>query len=183
MLNEAHKKLLHKIALYSIEYGLENNKLTKIDILKYDKNLQTKLATFVTLHKNKQLRGCIGVLKPVRPLVEDVSHNAFSAAFTDHRFPPVSPDELSQLDIHISVLGTPEYILFDTENDLLSQLQPGIDGLIIEEGKLKATFLPSVWESLPDKHDFLNHLKIKTGLSENYWSNSIKAQRYTVDDF
>jgi hypothetical protein len=183
MLDKIQKKQLHEIALHSIEYGLNNNRPLKIQASDYDKDLQIKRATFVTLHKNEQLRGCIGILEPLRPLVADIAHNAFAAAFSDSRFPPVSPDELSQLKIHISILGTPEEILFDSENDLLSQLQPGIDGLILQEGSLKGTFLPSVWESLPEKHDFLNHLKAKTGLPANYWSDNIKVQRYTVEDF
>jgi hypothetical protein len=183
MLDKTQKKQLHEIARRSIEHGLNTSQALELNLTDYDENLQTKRATFVTLHKNEQLRGCIGILEPLRPLVADISHNAFAAAFSDSRFPPVSSDELSQLKIHISILGTPEEILFDSENDLLLQLQPGIDGLILQEGSLKGTFLPSVWESLPDKHDFLNHLKAKTGLPVSYWSNNIKVQRYTVEDF
>lgn len=183
MLNEIQKQQLHEVALDTIQYGLNNNQPPEIDISNYDKDLQIKRATFVTLHKGEQLRGCIGILEPLRPLVADVSHNAFAAAFRDSRFSPVSSNEVSQLEIHISILGTPEEIFFDSENDLLSQLQPGIDGLILQEGDLKGTFLPSVWESLSNKRDFLNHLKIKTGIPENYWSNNIKVQRYSVEDF
>lgn len=183
MLNEIQKKQLHEVALQSIKYGLNNNRPPEINTSDYDNDLQVKRATFVTLQKNKQLRGCIGILEPVRPLVADVSHNAFAAAFSDNRFPPVKSDELMQLDIHISILGTPEELVFDSENDLLSQLRPGVDGLIMQEGTLKGTFLPSVWESLPEKHDFINHLKTKTGLPAGYWSDSLKVQRYTVEDF
>ena len=183
MLNEKQKQQLHEVAQRSIEYGLDNNEPLKIKLSDYDQDLQTKRASFVTLHKNKQLRGCIGILEPLRPLVEDVSHNAFAAAFSDNRFPPVNSGELSQLDIHISILGTPEEIIFDSEDELISQLKPGVDGLILEEGRLKGTFLPSVWESLPDRHDFINHLKMKTGLPADYWSDSIRVQRYTVEDF
>lgn len=183
MLSETQKNQLHEIALSSIAHGLKTNQALKLNLADYDEDLQTKRATFVTLHKNKQLRGCIGTLEPLRPLVEDISHNAFAAAFSDSRFPPVSSNELSQLNIHISILGTPEEILFDSENDLVSKLRPGIDGLILQKGNLKGTFLPSVWESLPEKHDFLNHLKEKTGLPANYWNDNIKVQRYTVEDF
>ncbi|MCW8831117.1 MAG: AmmeMemoRadiSam system protein A, partial [Gammaproteobacteria bacterium] len=145
--------------------------------------LKTRRATFVTLQKQGQLRGCIGMLEPVRPLAEDVAHNAFAAAFSDRRFSPLQADELEQLDIHISILGTPEKMTFDSEDDLLAQIRPGVDGLIMEEGHLRGTFLPSVWESVQDKKEFLNHLKMKSGLPGNYWSDSIIIHRYSVEEF
>ena len=123
------------------------------------------------------------MLEPIRPLAEDVAHNAFAAAFSDHRFSPLEENELEQLDIHISILGTPEKMFFDSEDDLLTQIRPDIDGLIMEEGQRRGTFLPSVWESVQDKKEFLNHLKMKSGLPGNYWSDSIRIHRYTVEEF
>ena len=183
MHNKEQRQQLHDIAYDSIKSGLSNGTALTVDSSKLDAALQTKRATFVTLNKHGQLRGCIGMLEPIRPLAEDVAHNAFAAAFSDPRFSPLEENELEQLDIHISILGTPEKMLFDSEKELLSQLKPGIDGLIMEEGRRRGTFLPSVWESLPQPEDFLNHLKMKSGLSENYWSDEIKIQRYSVEEF
>lgn len=183
MLNAAQKQQLHEIAKNSIVNGLNKSEPINMELSDYDDDLQTKCATFVTLHKHGQLRGCIGILEPLRPLAEDIAHNAFAAAFSDHRFPPVSADEIDHLDIHISILATPEEISFSSEDDLVSQLRPGVDGLIMQEGNQRGTFLPSVWESVTDRHDFLNHLKQKSGLPANYWSDTIRVQRYTVEEF
>ena len=183
MHNKEQRQQLHDIAYDSIKSGLSRGKAMDVDLTKLDAALKTKRATFVTLHKHGQLRGCIGMLEPIRPLAEDVAHNAFAAAFSDHRFSPLEENELEQLDIHISILGTPEKMIFDSEDDLLTQIRPDIDGLIMEEGQRRGTFLPSVWESLQDKKEFLNHLKMKSGLPGNYWSDSIVIHRYTVEEF
>ncbi|MDH5613299.1 MAG: AmmeMemoRadiSam system protein A [Gammaproteobacteria bacterium] len=183
MHNKEQRQQLHDIAYQSIKHGLSIGKALTVDLTKLDKALQTKRATFVTLNKHGQLRGCIGMLEPIRPLAEDVAYNAFAAAFSDPRFPPLQENELEQLKIHISILGTPEKIFFDSEDNLITQLRPGIDGLIMEEGHHRGTFLPSVWESLRDRREFLNHLKIKCGLPQNYWSDSICIHRYTVEEF
>lgn len=183
MLTEKNRHILRDLAYKSIKHGLETGKALEIDIAQYPAELQTKKATFVTLHRNHELRGCIGILKPVRPLAEDVAYNAWAAAFSDSRFIPLSADELDDLDIHISILGTPEEMDFTSEADLEKQIRPGIDGLILEKGSNKGTFLPSVWESLADSHTFLHHLKLKAGLPANYWSDNIKIMRYTVEEF
>lgn len=183
MLNEKQKQQLHKIAKNSIIHGLNTGEALAIELHNYDEDLKTKRATFVTLHKHQKLRGCIGILEPLRPLAEDIAHNSYAAAFSDHRFSPITAEELDHLEIHISILTTPEEISFISEDDLISQLRPGIDGLIMEEGNQRGTFLPSVWESLTDKHEFLNHLKQKSGLPANYWSHAIRIKRYTVEGF
>jgi len=183
MFNSQQKKTLHEIAHHSIEQGLANGYPLKVELTDYDELLQEKRATFVTLKKEGDLRGCIGILVPIRPLVEDISHNAYAAAFNDHRFKPLTHDELTRLSIHISVLDIPTEIFFESEQDLIEQLQPGIDGLILEEGNLRATFLPSVWESINDAKEFIGHLKQKAGLPNNYWSDTIKARRYSVESF
>ena len=183
VLNQTQKDQLHTIAKKSILSGLKTGEPLTVELNKYDRDLQTKRATFVTLHKNSQLRGCIGILEALRPLVEDVAYNAYSAAFSDSRFPPVSDDEIDQLDIHISILDTPVEMNFSSEEDLVAQLQPGIDGLIMQDGTHRGTFLPAVWDAIADKRDFLNHLKLKAGLPKNYWSDSIKVLRYTVEEF
>ncbi|MDH3342434.1 MAG: AmmeMemoRadiSam system protein A [Gammaproteobacteria bacterium] len=183
MHNEKQRQQLHDIALDSIMAGLATGTALSVDLSKLDPALNTPRATFVTLQKRGELRGCIGMLEPVRALAEDVAHNAYAAAFSDPRFPPLAEHELAQLDVHISILGTPEKMTFDSEQDLVAQLRPGVDGLIMQEGYNRGTFLPSVWESLTEPADFLRHLKLKSGLPENYWSDSIEIQRYRVEEF
>jgi AmmeMemoRadiSam system protein A len=119
----------------------------------------------------------------MRPLAEDIAQNAWSAAFRDPRFSPMTAEEMDGLDIHISILGDPEPMEFSDEKDLVSKVRPGIDGLILEDGYNRGTFLPSVWESLPDAADFVSHLKLKAGLPQDYWSDTLKVQRYTVEEF
>ena len=183
MLAREHQQLLRELALESIKHGLETGKALAVDLSDYPEALREIKATFVTLHRNQELRGCIGILKPVRPLIEDVAHNAWAAAFSDSRFQPLRADELEELDVHISILGKPEPMVFSSEDDLVKQLRPGIDGLILEVGLNKGTFLPSVWQSLPDSREFLNHLKLKAGLPADYWSEQMKVHRYTVEEF
>lgn len=183
MLNTKQRETLHQIARRSIAEGLDSHQPLAVDLEEFDETLREKAATFVTLNKNGDLRGCIGILEPLRPLVEDVAYNAFQAAFRDPRFPPLERDELAALSIHISVLNPPEEMQFHSENELIEQLRPGEDGLIIEDGYARATFLPSVWESLSDRKDFLRHLKLKAGLGINHWSDTFTAKRYSVESF
>ncbi|MDH5601005.1 MAG: AmmeMemoRadiSam system protein A [Gammaproteobacteria bacterium] len=166
------------IARESIRYGLEHGIKIPVNTHDYSPALQQKFATFVTLHINGVLRGCIGTLEAYQPLIDDVAEHAFAAAFSDPRFPKVERSEFELLDIEISVLSLPEEIKFTDENDLLNQIRPGIDGLIIEHGFNRGTFLPSVWQQLPDKREFFNHLKMKAGLPANWWDNNVKVSRY-----
>ena len=117
----------------------------------------------------------------MQPLIEDVAENAWAAAFRDPRFAPLSQAEFPRLEIHISILSPPQAMSYSSQQDLLTQIRPGIDGLILEEGYRRGTFLPSVWESLPEAADFLSHLKLKAGLPANYWSDKIKVSRYTSE--
>ncbi|MDH5767059.1 MAG: AmmeMemoRadiSam system protein A [Gammaproteobacteria bacterium] len=172
------KLILLDIAKQSIANGLKHDSPLKINPGDYPDHLQINRATFVTLFLNQQLRGCIGTLTAYQSLVMDVANHAFAAAFNDPRFPPVTPDEARQLDIHISILTPAETIDFHSEKELINMLQPGVDGLILESGTHKGTFLPSVWETLPDPEDFLTHLKLKAGLSKNFWDKNIKISRY-----
>lgn len=179
-LSSDDKKILLDIARQSIAYGMEHRRPLPVDVQQYSDLLQSNGASFVTLEINHQLRGCIGTLEAYQPLVKDVADHAFAAAFQDPRFMPVSMEEIDQLDIHISILTAARPMEFRSEDDLISQLRPGIDGLILEIGAHKGTFLPSVWESLPNPRDFLRHLKQKAGLSPEYWSDDIKVSRYTT---
>ena len=177
-LNSNEKQILLDIARQSIDYGLQHHTPMPVISEDFPALLQQPGASFVTLHINHQLRGCIGTLEAYQPLIKDVSDHAFAAAFNDNRFPPVTEQDAQNLDIHISILTPATAISFDSESDLIKQLQPGIDGLILEAKYKKGTFLPSVWESLPEPEDFLNHLKIKAGLPGHYWSDDIKISRY-----
>jgi uncharacterized protein len=180
-LSKAHQQQLLELAKASIQHGLQTGKPLTIDLAEYPVELFARRATFVTLHIIHDLRGCIGMLEAVRPLAEDITENAFAAAFKDPRFPPLSAQEFKDLQIHLSILTNPEPIAFSSELDLISQLQPGIDGLILQEGYRRGTFLPSVWESLPKPEQFLRHLKQKAGLPPDYWSDSIRVSRYRTE--
>ena len=127
-------------------------------------------ATFVTLKHSGELRGCIGSLKPRRPLGVDVRENAIAAAFRDPRFPPLAVVEFEATSVEVSLLSTDERLDVRDEEDLLARLRPGVDGLILEYGRHRATFLPQVWESLPEPRGFLAALKRKAGLPADFWS-------------
>ena len=169
------------VARGSIAYGLSKGRPLPVDIAEYDDVLQAERASFVTLQVQGRLRGCIGTLQASMPLVVDVAEHAFAAAFKDPRFPPLSESELPAIEIHISILTPSTPIDFNNEADLLHQLRPGIDGLIIAKGNRRATFLPSVWDSLPDKDQFLQHLKAKAGIHDGDSGEPLKAWRYTTE--
>ena len=181
--NNEQRKILLQLAKDSIFCGLENARPLAINIENFDKELQQHRACFVTLHKYQLLRGCIGSLEASRPLVNDVNENAFAAAFRDPRFNALQHSEFGHLSISISVLTPATEIVFDSEQDLLEKVRPGIDGLILQQDYLRATFLPSVWEQLPDPVEFLKHLKLKAGLTADFWSDNIKISRYQTESF
>ncbi|HVI49989.1 MAG TPA: AmmeMemoRadiSam system protein B [Candidatus Sulfotelmatobacter sp.] len=135
-------------------------------------------AAFVTLKLDGQLRGCIGSPQAWRSLGEDIVDNAQKAAFHDPRFPALSTEEWPDLELSVSVLTPPVPMDFRDETDLLAQLRPHVDGLIIEDDGRRSLFLPSVWEVLPTPKEFLSHLKRKAGMAEEHWSPSFKASRF-----
>jgi len=137
-------------------------------------------ACFVTLQQGERLRGCIGTLKAHRPLLDDVKANARSAAFRDPRFPPLAADELDRTTVSVSVLSGLETITFQHEEQALSQLRPGVDGIVFEYGHHHSTFLPQVWENVPDPAEFMATLKQKAGLPPDFWDAEVKLARYTV---
>ncbi|MFZ1615637.1 MAG: AmmeMemoRadiSam system protein A [Holophaga sp.] len=180
-LNHANRRILLDLASASIRHGLATGRPIPVDLATLPPALTGPRATFVTLQKHGELRGCIGCLEAHRPLAEDIAANAFAAAFRDSRFAPVTGEEFHHLEIHLSLLTPATPMVFRSEKDLLSQLAPGQDGLIMEEGPHRGTFLPSVWTSLPDPQDFLRHLKLKAGLPGNYWSPSLEVRRYRTE--
>ena len=140
-------------------------------------------ASFVTLHLDDELRGCIGTIDPHRPLGQDVAWNARAAAYRDPRFPPVSAVELPRLQVEVSVLSPREPLPAASEAEALSKLRPGIDGIALEYGAMSATFLPQVWESLPEPADFLGHLRRKAGLPARFWHPDVRLSRYVVEKY
>ncbi|HBC56439.1 MAG TPA: AMMECR1 domain-containing protein [Gammaproteobacteria bacterium] len=183
MLETVDRQCLLDIAKHSIAYGLSHACPAPVQLGDYAETLREPGASFVTLKKSGELRGCVGTLEPYQPLIEDVSYHAFSAAFRDTRFSPVSVQEVVLLEIHISVLSLPEDIPCASEAELMQLLRTDIDGLVLQEGTHRATFLPAMWQTLPDKEDFVQQLKIKAGLSADYWSETMQCFRYQVQEF
>lgn len=137
-------------------------------------------ACFVTLTQDNQLRGCIGTLEAHRPLLTDVRANALAAAFHDPRFAPLAADELEGTEVEVSLLSPMQTLHFGSEAEALAQLRPGVDGVVFQYGARRSTFLPQVWEQLPDTGDFMAQLKRKAGLPPGFWHEEVQLQRYTV---
>lgn len=142
--------------------------------------LQEMGACFVTLTQAGQLRGCMGSLLPYRSLIADVQGNAVAAALHDPRFEPLVASELDSSEIEISLLSAMQPLTFSSEADALAQLRPGVDGVVLELGRYRSTFLPQVWGQLPTARDFMAQLKRKARLPTDFWSSGLKLQRYTV---
>ncbi len=175
------RSALIEVARASISHGLSHHEPLKVDPADYDGVLAQAGASFVTLKIEGQLRGCIGRMTSDRPLVCSVAHNAYAAAFEDPRFGPLIEAEFARINVHISVLTKPKAMTFDGEDDLLRQLRPGVDGLVLESGRCRGTFLPAVWQTLPEPRQFLNQLKVKAGLHPDAWPDDAKVMRYTCE--
>lgn len=143
--------------------------------------LRERAASFVTLRLEGELRGCIGSVDAHRPLGDDVAHNAFAAAYRDPRFAPLDPGERPRLVVEVSVLSPRVAFEAPSEGDALAALRPGIDGIYLEYGAAHATFLPQVWESIPEPLDFLCELRRKAGLPTRFWHERMRLSRYTVE--
>ena len=176
------RRHLRGIAARSIRHGVTHEKSCEVDLDRLPPALRERRAAFVTLELDHRLRGCIGSLKATRPLAADVAHNAHAAAFADPRFPPIEKDDLEGLGIKISVLSPSVPVQVESEADLVSQLRPGIDGLIIQDGKKRATFLPSVWKGIPEPERFVRELARKAGWPAGHWSATVRARRYTTEE-
>lgn len=183
-LSDRERELLRALAWQSLEHGLNTGGPWWPELDALPEPLTSPGAAFVTLQTLEgMLRGCIGSLEATRPLAEDVTVHAFNAAFRDPRFPPLAMTEVHELQLHISVLSAPVPLPAESETDLLGRLVPGIDGLTLEQGPYRATFLPTVWEQLPEPEAFLRALKRKAGLPASYWSVELRFQRYQTDSF
>ncbi len=181
-MTDDERQLLRSAAFDSVEFGLAHQRQMPVSELDYPESLRIEKATFVTLRNTRALLGCIGTLRPHRPLVCDIVHNAYHAAFSDPRFAPVTAEQLPGLDLHISILSPLERLDIHSEDALLAQLRPGIDGLLIEDGDLAATFLPAVWPRLATPRTFVRMLKEKAHLPADYWSTTLTAYRYTAEE-
>lgn len=167
--------------------AIESKLLGTVQFRKPDKiseKLKQKCGCFVTLHKQGELRGCIGIIEPVNALIDGIEENARHAAFDDPRFVPLSAEEIDKIKIEISVLTPPQSLEYSDPEDLKHKLEPGIHGVILSKGFRKATFLPQVWDQLPDAEAFLNHLCLKAGLSGKCWKETgLNVKVYTATYF
>jgi AmmeMemoRadiSam system protein A len=182
-----NRDLCHRllaVARQAIAMGAESGQVLEPDLEHAPKVLREPGASFVTLYRAKGeerlLRGCVGSLEPRRPLLQDVAYNAYCSAFEDRRFAPVALSELSTLELELSVLSPLVLLTFTDEQDLLRQIVPGQDGLVIECHGHRGTFLPAVWEQLPSIDEFWANLKRKAGLAANFWSSELRCWRYRV---
>jgi len=173
---------LLQVAAASVEHGLRAGAPLAVDPDRYAQPLRETRASFVTLRIDDLLRGCTGCLEAQLPLVADVARNAYRSAFGDPRFPPLREDELAGLRFSVSVLSPLEPLPAASEAELLAELRPGVDGLVLREGRAAATFLPAVWGSLPDPARFLVELRRKAGLPPRHWSPQLSFERYTAQE-
>ena len=172
-----------KLARSSIEYGFVHGQPLPVRCDGLPRALTVPRATFTSLHTGSELRGCCGTLEAAQPLAEGVASSAFRAAFRDPRFDPLVRDEFAAISLEVSVLSPMESLPVADEEDLLERLTPGTDGLVIMAEGQHATFLPKVWEMLPDPHQFLSALKVKCGLPEDFWSDSLEFRRYRTTTY
>ncbi len=183
-LTRREQEILLSLAREAITQAAHRRELPSVELEKLPAALQQHGASFVTLTKHGELRGCIGSLEAVRPLALDVRENALAAAFRDPRFSPLGPDELNDVRVEISVLSPPVRLEYKGAEDLIAKLRPGMDGVVIERGWNRATFLPQVWEKLPDPHQFLEHLCMKAYLPINaYRQPGLDVYTYQVEKF
>ncbi|MBN1832836.1 MAG: AmmeMemoRadiSam system protein A [Deltaproteobacteria bacterium] len=183
-LTEEEGKYLLSVARQTIEERLKGHEEKEQPEAFQSPKFQGKRGTFVTLTENGALRGCIGHIVPQKSMIEGIRENAINAAFRDPRFPPLSEAEWKKVRVEISILTDPTPLDYTDAVDLLNRLRPGIDGLIIKKGFNQATFLPQVWEQLPDKKEFLRHLCLKAGLDRNAWKDDkLEVLVYQVQAF
>lgn len=182
-LNTSQRQQLLHLARNTILRRLRGERELQVPLEQYHPELQRQMASFVTLNRHGKLRGCVGNLAASRALVEDVAHNAAAAAFKDPRFEPVTLTEYAELELHISVLSEPRRLPVTSRQDLLERLRPGVDGVILQQGGHRATYLPSVWEQLSDPEQFVSELRRKAGLPREGWSAEMQVSIYTTCEF
>jgi AmmeMemoRadiSam system protein A len=181
--DEDQRGYLLELGYRSIELALECGRCAPCPPVPGELRLDVERATFVTLHLRGELRGCCGALDPRAGVAEDVWRNAWASAFADPRFPPLARHELPGLDLQVSVLTPLEPLAVADEAALLAALRPGVDGLVLTDGRRRATFLPAVWEQLRDPQSFVAHLKQKGSWRPDEWPATLRAYRYRTECF
>lgn len=183
-LTQAEKDELLTLARESITAAANGKPLPPVNLAGKSAALAEQGAAFVTLTQNGQLRGCIGALQAYQPLILDVIEHAATAAMHDYRFSPVQPREVAGLKIEISVLSQPKKIAYGNSEELRRLIRPGVDGVILRDGARRATFLPQVWQQLPELDEFMAHLCLKMGVSADTWKKKkLEISLYQVEDF
>lgn len=183
-LTPEERQYLLQLARHSLEKGVCGENIEPIDMDTLPARIRAFGASFVTLTQRGNLRGCIGALEPYQPLAEDVREHAIAAALDDYRFPPVRPEELPEIMIEISRLTIPVPLEYERPEELPQRLHPGIDGVILRDGIRRATFLPQVWDKIPDAEIFLSQLCIKMGASPDAWRRKkLSVEIYQVEEF
>ncbi len=183
-LNQAEQGILLRIAREALDSSVRGEPLPAIPLPALPEPLQENGASFVTLTIEGQLRGCIGALEAYQPLALDVQEHAVAAALQDYRFPNVRPTELSFIEIEVSVLTPRSPLAYDSPQDLIQKLRPGIDGVVLQDGFRKATFLPQVWDQISDPEQFLSQLCLKMGANADLWrTKHIQVFTYQVQEF
>ena len=178
-----HRKVLLDVAAHAIRTTLTIGRVRLPDPQEHPADLREPGATFVTLERAGELLGCVGTLHPVRPLVVDVAHNAVAAAFTDPRVPPIDADDYRHMSIKISVLSAHEALTAASYVDVVDNVRPHTDGLVVHCGRHRATLLPSVWPKVRDAANFCEHLWRKAGLVPGTWPHGTHVSRYTTEEF
>ncbi|MGA2490950.1 MAG: AmmeMemoRadiSam system protein A [Anaerolineales bacterium] len=183
-LTPEEKQTLLKLARQSLEAGVRGIPIPALDIAALTPTLRAEGASFVTLTMDGDLRGCIGALEPYQSLAEDVCEHAVAAALDDYRFPRVKVNELAKIQIEVSRLTIPVPLDYHNTGDLITKLRPGIDGVILRDGFRRATFLPQVWEKIPDAAAFLANLCYKMGAAPDTWKRKhLEVLVYQVEEF
>ena len=183
-LNDEDRQILLQLAREALENAVRGIALLPLNTETLTQTLRENGASFVTLTIRNELRGCIGALEAYQPLAEDVREHAIAAALKDPRFPPVTESELRLINIEVSYLSAPQELEYSTGEDLPSKLRPQIDGVILKQGRRRATFLPQVWEKIPDPEEFLNQLCYKMGVPPNTWRKAkLQVYIYQVEEF
>lgn len=183
-LPDDERKILLRLSREALNEGVRGNALEPLNLDDLPDLLSQPGATFVTLTRDSELRGCIGSLEAKRPLAEDVRVHAVAAAMEDYRFPPVNEDEVNKITIEISRLTAPQLIVSQDPEGLFSQIRPGVDGVILQKGIRRATFLPQVWKKVPNVEHFLEMLCRKMGSAADCWKEpGVEVFTYRVEKF
>lgn len=183
-LTDAEKTILLRLAREALECGVRGDPPPVLDQTALSPALRSEGSSFITLTENGELRGCVGALQAYQSLAEDVREHAVAAALKDYRFPRVEPGELAKIKIEVSRLTKPQPLVYTSAADLLAKIRPDVDGVVLRDGLRQATFLPQVWEQIPDKAEFFEHLCAKLGVAPDLWRHKhLEVLVYRVEEF